>query len=708
MSPSSKEGSLLELDQQFEMSPTPRRHRSPFSGTFSASTRFPSPRSASQRPGPGDADWESPASPPSVRDRLLDFLSLPQAEVAHSRKVRRGIVALLVVLIVLFVVLVYWNRHAIFGAQAFHEESEHSFCASVDCVKALSRIRSSQHESADPCTDFYEYTCGRWTPLDPEGAAVNYTDELYRNYTNSLFRLLERGDNDTLRGSGRSIANFYSSCVRFLNTPNQQSYYGDSLRELRLTNNFWQGVNSFEDVAVLFGSLCVRGGMPSFVNVTIRNAMLQMDVGTTLAAAMKPFHLTVADAAEFVGPYVGGDFHNFTGHILDVDAEMEESRAAFDRKLPFYAPRYKNQSLTLAFLYLLALNHSDNTTRRVMEGTLLVRGIEFIEKMVQKIMVVNSSLSAVYLYMVASSQMLGYAISRHRQVHTSRGQASLSCVYAVLTHYHSAFLHWAARFLQSRYSVDAAQKIQAKILNQFVKLSPSTVKEDVRVLVKGIMFYFYADPSTETYSKQAKVDMPYTPDNFLRNLVLYARSPSKVSVHWTPFQKTTKLELTTRLVYEKQLHVVLSPMYLTEDFFYADAFETSLNLATLGSYVAGVVLGSIDSFAPLPVRKWKSKVEECQRANLRALGWMGASDDAGDLDYSAEIRLSVAYGAAFGEDKTFEAERSKFFFQRFALAHCALNATSAMRMSIQYAVRRMPHFAKTFGCKTVKFSECDQ
>ncbi|KAL1479805.1 hypothetical protein MTO96_051567 [Rhipicephalus appendiculatus] len=65
-----------------------------------------------------------------------------------------------------------------------------------------------------------------------------------------------------------------------------------------------------------------------------------------------------------------------------------------------------------------------------------------------------------------------------------------------------------------------------------------------------------ADPSTETYSKQAKVDMPYTPDNFLRNLVLYARSPSKVSVHWTPFQKTTKLELTTRLVYEKQLHVV--------------------------------------------------------------------------------------------------------------------------------------------------------
>ncbi|KAH8021178.1 hypothetical protein HPB51_012573 [Rhipicephalus microplus] len=443
--------------------------------------------------------------------------------------------------------------------------------------------------------------------------------------------------------------------------------------------------------------------------------MLQMDVGTTLAAALYPFHLQPVDAAEFLTPHVGREFPNFTSRILELDAAMEERRGGFDRHLPFYAPRYKNHSETLSFLYQLAQEHSDNITRRVMEGTLLLRGIDVIEMMVAEIVNVDSRLAAVYLYMVASSEMLGYAIRRQNQGDISRGQASLGCVYAVLRNYHSAFLHWAARFLQSRYSVDAAQKIRAKILNEFLAQAPANVVEDFRVLhgppligrddkaQKSMHPHATADPTEETYSRQAKVDEPYTPDNFLRNLVLHARSASKAGVHWTPFQKITKLEVTTRLVHAKKLYVVPPPMYLTEDFFYADAFETSLNLATLGAYVAGVIMSSIDTFSTPAVRQWKKQFRECQRTNLRALGWLAAVKDEADLDYDAEVRLSVAYGAALQDDKAFTPERSRFFFQRFALAHCALNATTALKMSIQYAVFRMPHFPITFNCKPPKF-----
>ncbi|KAH6927641.1 hypothetical protein HPB50_006346 [Hyalomma asiaticum] len=538
------------------------------------------------------------------------------------------------------------------------------------------RRRDNRQLSADPCTDFYEHACGRWAPLDPEAVAKNYTDEMYWNYTNSLFRLLERGDNDTLRGPGRSISNFYSSCVRFFTSPNKTTFYSDSVNILNISEHFWRN-------------------MTDWSNAT--------------------FGLTASDAVEFVARYVGNEIEDFKNSLLTLDATMEGHRASFDRQASFYAPRSKNESFVMQVLYDLAMHHASHMTRMVVKGTLLVRGVNEINQMLFTMGQSPPNLVAVYCYMIAASDMLAYAIIRERHGDVSRGQASLGCVYTLLRQYHSGFLHWAAKFLQTRYTVDAARRITTTILNEFVDIAPANVLDDVRTMRNCTEFHFYgthavytrtgADPSSEVYSKPAKVNPPYVPDDFLRNLVIYAQSPSDDSVLWTPFQETQRLDQTTRLVHDKRLHVVVPPVFLTEDFFHADAFQDSMNLATLGVYVADVFLNAVDDFGTEKVRLWKRKVQDCHRANAKLLGWDGAAEGAEDLDYDIVSRLSVAYVAAFGNEEAY-GERSQFFFRRFALAYCASNASVALRTSIQCAVRHLPPFETAFGCKPSGFTRC--
>ncbi|XP_075553556.1 uncharacterized protein LOC142586187 [Dermacentor variabilis] len=270
LSPRSKEGSLLALDEQFEKPQEPRRHRSPVSGMASRSPLMTSPRLTSphsERQRSTRVPGSSPLSP-AKRRKLGDLAPSPflpaelsgdhgsgttaphgssDAELSRTRKIRRGIAAVLLVSAALCVVLFLWKRHALWGAQALHEE--HQFCTSSDCVKAMSRTRSSAHESADPCTNFYEYACGNWAPLDSEGLAKDYNDELFRNYTNHLFRLLERGDSETLRWSGSSISPFYNSCVQYMMSP-QEAFFNATIRELNLSSAFWRNVTSFEDTGL--------------------------------------------------------------------------------------------------------------------------------------------------------------------------------------------------------------------------------------------------------------------------------------------------------------------------------------------------------------------------------------------------------------------------------------------------------------------------
>ena len=40
-------------------------------------------------------------------------------------------------------------------------------CNSMPCLKAVSAITSAMDPSGDPCDDFYQFACGRWSQTNP-------------------------------------------------------------------------------------------------------------------------------------------------------------------------------------------------------------------------------------------------------------------------------------------------------------------------------------------------------------------------------------------------------------------------------------------------------------------------------------------------------------------------------------------------------------
>lgn len=41
-------------------------------------------------------------------------------------------------------------------------------CETEECIRSAANLKLSMDPTADPCDDFYQYTCGRWTSEHPD------------------------------------------------------------------------------------------------------------------------------------------------------------------------------------------------------------------------------------------------------------------------------------------------------------------------------------------------------------------------------------------------------------------------------------------------------------------------------------------------------------------------------------------------------------
>ena len=83
--------------------------------------------------------------------------------------------------------------------------------STLECLSAS--VRRNMDTSADPCVDFYQYSCGGWNARNPVSAgAITRFGEVVAQNTKSLRNVIESGRDSNVRAV-QLAKQFYDSCM---------------------------------------------------------------------------------------------------------------------------------------------------------------------------------------------------------------------------------------------------------------------------------------------------------------------------------------------------------------------------------------------------------------------------------------------------------------------------------------------------------------
>lgn len=125
--------------------------------------------------------------------------------------------------------------------------STSDLCEDVGCIKAANRILGSMDLTADPCDDFYQYSCGSWVEdhiIGESQSSTSVFNDVRDDVSKSLKTVLEKASPSGEAESITKAKKFYASC---LNTDEINSLGVQPVRELINLMGKWpvlDGVNT--------------------------------------------------------------------------------------------------------------------------------------------------------------------------------------------------------------------------------------------------------------------------------------------------------------------------------------------------------------------------------------------------------------------------------------------------------------------------------
>lgn len=275
-------------------------------------------------------------------------------------------------------------------------------------------------------------------------------------------------------GHHRGLTYFYRSCLLFLNRTEPVTI-DEALELLHAPRQLWLEVNDFQDLLVVMSKASMYAGLCSAVNITNRNAVVQVDVGATLVSLVD---------ANFLEDYIAGMIKelNLTEKtvqrdVLKMDRALENVRMPFTRTDPFRFIEVADIDVLnnlLDWVYVLNASLPNLVNPWTKDTLIMLRGRTEIERMLLPLSRVDLKLATLYSLLVAATQLLRWDRTRTPPLQGDSEYSRINyCVMVTADYFKDLMPEWAAETSQERGSLAEAEDIIDNVNLAIVKKYPN-------------------------------------------------------------------------------------------------------------------------------------------------------------------------------------------------------------------------------------------